>query len=599
MRLGLAYALSMLVTVGCLGPEPQAEDAAGGSTGSTASGPSTSSSAGTSEASAGGEDPLGSSSSTSVASSGGDGGAGATSSTAGSAGGPGTGGDGGSTASTGDGGASTGGGGSGDGGSGGSGGGPLSLGGAVHFLQGGTVTLQNGADTVPITANGSFAFPASLSSGESYDVTVASSPPGQTCWVQNGAGTASADVTDVDVRCTTILQSKTAVGAADVSTTSTSLVAIPNLAPITFTTDVDADVLATLLLPKLMGLDARFHVGLQLDGVVIAEGDYVARDGNAPLPGVVIKLHGVGPGPHTLVPVWSIASSTLVEYSAAYTSEMNLVVLPSLPSFDRAYTATLAANAGSTAIANSQTTPVAMGFAPLSIDVSGAAQPALLSLFAADLAGDNYGARSSLNGQGFAGSVVSVDINVRSFAPIGLTTLAPGNHTVDAEWFKFDTAAGAASRGARGLPSFLAAALFKSGTPSAVGIQEGAMVKPLTSGFEVVHPALQVSVNTSKPSKVLVTFHASNVRPTPNWPAVADVAIFVGGAQGPTFNAFDSNNISWVCQGNSIAGVVDVPTGATTIDVRARNVQGANQLELGNMIIPGATRSILSAVVLD
>ncbi len=79
------------------------------------------------------------------------------------------------------------------------------IGGTVSGLAG-TVTLQNGTDTVVVSANGPFAFPAAAASGATYAVSVSNQPtnPTQTCTVANGSGkVAGADVGDVTVSCTT------------------------------------------------------------------------------------------------------------------------------------------------------------------------------------------------------------------------------------------------------------------------------------------------------------------------------------------------------------------------------------------------------------
>lgn len=78
------------------------------------------------------------------------------------------------------------------------------VGGTVSGLSG-TVFLQdNGGDNLSVGANGGFTFATSLGTGAAYDVTVQSSPPGQTCSVANGSGTvSSANITNVAVSCTT------------------------------------------------------------------------------------------------------------------------------------------------------------------------------------------------------------------------------------------------------------------------------------------------------------------------------------------------------------------------------------------------------------
>ena len=82
------------------------------------------------------------------------------------------------------------------------------------YLVGGTVSglvgsglelsLNGGAQTLPVAANGSFAFALPLDSGAGYVVDVASqpaNPPGQ-CTIANGSGTVGAnDVSDIAVTC--------------------------------------------------------------------------------------------------------------------------------------------------------------------------------------------------------------------------------------------------------------------------------------------------------------------------------------------------------------------------------------------------------------
>ncbi|MGP0020214.1 MAG: beta strand repeat-containing protein [Candidatus Sulfotelmatobacter sp.] len=85
--------------------------------------------------------------------------------------------------------------------------------GASTFTIGGTVSglitsrsvtlLDNGANSLTVTANGSFTFTTALASGATYSVTVGTQPTGETCTVTNGSGTVgSANVTNVAVACT-------------------------------------------------------------------------------------------------------------------------------------------------------------------------------------------------------------------------------------------------------------------------------------------------------------------------------------------------------------------------------------------------------------
>lgn len=84
--------------------------------------------------------------------------------------------------------------------------------GAKTFTIGGTVSglnpaasvtlLDNGANSLKVSANGSFTFTTALATGATYSVTVGTQPTGETCTVTNGSGTVgSANVTNVAVAC--------------------------------------------------------------------------------------------------------------------------------------------------------------------------------------------------------------------------------------------------------------------------------------------------------------------------------------------------------------------------------------------------------------
>jgi uncharacterized repeat protein (TIGR03803 family) len=95
-------------------------------------------------------------------------------------------------------------------GGGGGGGGPpptYTIGGTVSGLaSGSSVVLQdNGADSVTATSNSAFTFPKAIAVGGTYQVTVATQPPGQTCTVSAGGGSVTSNnVTSVGVTCIAI-----------------------------------------------------------------------------------------------------------------------------------------------------------------------------------------------------------------------------------------------------------------------------------------------------------------------------------------------------------------------------------------------------------
>ncbi|HEY6722103.1 MAG TPA: S8 family serine peptidase, partial [Burkholderiales bacterium] len=78
------------------------------------------------------------------------------------------------------------------------------IGGTVSGLSGQGLVLQdNGGDNLPIGANGPFTFATPIATGLTYNVTVLSNTPSQTCTVSGGTGTVgTANVTSVNVGCT-------------------------------------------------------------------------------------------------------------------------------------------------------------------------------------------------------------------------------------------------------------------------------------------------------------------------------------------------------------------------------------------------------------
>ena len=84
----------------------------------------------------------------------------------------------------------------------------FTIGGMVSGLSGKGLVLQdNGGDNLSVTASGNFTFATAVTSGGAYSVTVLTQPsgPAQNCVVTNGSGTASANVTNVQVACTTVV----------------------------------------------------------------------------------------------------------------------------------------------------------------------------------------------------------------------------------------------------------------------------------------------------------------------------------------------------------------------------------------------------------
>src|SRR6476469_9254574 len=76
------------------------------------------------------------------------------------------------------------------------------IGGTISGLSGAGLVLQNnGANNLSVSADGNFTFASPVPSGGAYNVTVFTQPanPAQMCTVTNGTGTASANVSNVEV----------------------------------------------------------------------------------------------------------------------------------------------------------------------------------------------------------------------------------------------------------------------------------------------------------------------------------------------------------------------------------------------------------------
>lgn len=94
-----------------------------------------------------------------------------------------------------------------------------SIGGSISGdTQSGLVLLDNGADALDIPAGASsFTFATPVAAGSSYDVTVQSSPSGETCQVSNAQGAPSEPIDTVAVSCTSIYASASAANVAAIT----------------------------------------------------------------------------------------------------------------------------------------------------------------------------------------------------------------------------------------------------------------------------------------------------------------------------------------------------------------------------------------------
>ena len=99
--------------------------------------------------------------------------------------------------------------------------------GDVTGLSGGTsLELQvNGQSPLTVTAGGGFQFPGSFATGTAYQVSMSAQPAGETCSIINGSGTVgTANVTDIQVACTTNPAQTYTIGGTVTGLTSGTLV---------------------------------------------------------------------------------------------------------------------------------------------------------------------------------------------------------------------------------------------------------------------------------------------------------------------------------------------------------------------------------------
>ena len=104
--------------------------------------------------------------------------------------------------------------------------GPFTIGGTVSGLTGDGLLLQNnGGDNLAVPDNAtSFTFAASLANSTPYSVSVLTQPAGQTCTVQHGTATATANVANVAIACVSLAGPGPLVGLAMAAGYANSLV---------------------------------------------------------------------------------------------------------------------------------------------------------------------------------------------------------------------------------------------------------------------------------------------------------------------------------------------------------------------------------------
>jgi hypothetical protein len=83
---------------------------------------------------------------------------------------------------------------------------PFTVGGSISGLAGTGLVLQNnGSNATTVTANGSFTFSNTMTTGSVYRISVQTQPAGQSCSIANGTGTVNgANSTNISVSCVNV-----------------------------------------------------------------------------------------------------------------------------------------------------------------------------------------------------------------------------------------------------------------------------------------------------------------------------------------------------------------------------------------------------------
>jgi hypothetical protein len=166
----------------------------------------------------------------------------------------------------------------GGGGGGGGGGTPprtFSITGTVGGLVGSAVLQNNGGASITVSTNGPFNIATGVASGTAYGVAVTTHPELQTCTVTNGAGTVTANVSNISVTCADLAHPALTLSVQQIKAFRFTWTTTPGISRYRlledpsgtegFTqlgTDLDSDVGTTFdhMVPLHKRLDARYII---------------------------------------------------------------------------------------------------------------------------------------------------------------------------------------------------------------------------------------------------------------------------------------------------------------------------------------------------
>lgn len=475
---------------------------------------------------------------------------------------------------------------------------PGAVTGVVHFLQeSASVTVSAGTDTLELTKNGAFELAFSGPPSGAYEVKVTKNPVGQECWVRNGSGDKGKPTSGLEVRCT-VVRASIGTLTTQILTKSATYAKMDDVEDVVFSNDVPARTMLALSVPSIRGIDqdlAQWRVGIYVDDELATEA--VGRvEAGAPVNAPVVVMHVpvLPPGKHTARAVWrkvdgrnpsgvvrDIYREHVLSDGGDVRPELDVVVLDSLSTFDK-----YAGTQTTSSLGNPpKDTDTSLGIPPLTLTTG--KQPVLMMASVPDLTGEGL-VKLLLDGASLAEQRKVLNAQntdtTATYTPTGFRELEAGSHTLTATVRRVSTISASiygTSAGEPGLsqnakkPAALHAFAWRAGAKAAWF--EGAplsVTPPPALPDDLPVPGSAVEITTDRPVKALVMLDIQQLnaaQPSQNSP-IAEGYVFVNGSRGPGAVAgrqgFDDSLRSNVF---TRLGVVDLPAGKSTIEVRIRN----------------------------
>jgi 6-phosphogluconolactonase len=246
----------------------------------------------------------------------------------------------------------------------------FTIGGAVTGLAANAslVLSDNGTDSLTVTKTGSFTFAQSVKQGDPYSVTVTTQPTGQSCVLSSGSGTATANVTSVQVACSGLPQYAYVVNNTDQTVSQYSVTSSGTLTPLS------AAPIATGVSPRSVTVDPTRHyvyvtnLGdnnvsqyvIQKDGTLAANTPATVATGNAPW---ALEFDPQGKFAYVVNSV----DNTISQFSVSSTGVLDLVSVAPVSTGAGPWNITLSPNGKYAYVSNYGTVTAGLNAAPSTV----------------------------------------------------------------------------------------------------------------------------------------------------------------------------------------------------------------------------------------